>query len=304
MNVRFSVLAPIGVVEPPADFQSPGAVRELAAALERSGASACFVTDHPAPSHDWLHAHGHDAPDPFTGLAFIAAQTTRIMVHTHIVVLPYRNPFITAKAAATLQVLSGDRLILGVGAGYQKTEFDAVGADFSRRGDLTDEAIETLRLAWAGGKVVKRGREFDAIGNEPRPAPSPAPRIWVGGSSPRAIERAALLGDGWSPFFSAPTLSEANRSNGITSVAQLKEKIELIRELRAGAGRSDPYDVCIGPSYSPTERTRSAAERYLTDVGELAGVGVDWITANLAHPSRAEYLENLQWFSEDVIARA
>ena len=97
--------------------------------------AACRLTDHPVPDAHWLHntAGGHDALDPFAGLALFIPLTTRIKLMTNILVLPYRNPFIVAKAAATLQIFSGGRFILGVGVGYQKAEFDAVGVPFEQR---------------------------------------------------------------------------------------------------------------------------------------------------------------------------
>src|ERR1044071_2649064 len=109
-------------------FQSPESVKIIADALEKSRATAGHVTDHPAPDAHWLHNDpaGHDALDPFTELAFIAANTKRLKVETSVLVLPYRNPFIVAKAAATLHVLAGGRLILGVGVGYQRGEFEAM----------------------------------------------------------------------------------------------------------------------------------------------------------------------------------
>ena len=145
------------------------------------------MTDHPAPSSKWLHASGHDALDPFTAFAFVAAASTKLQLQTNILVLPYRNPFITAKAATTLQVLSEGRFILGVGSGYQEAEFEALGVDFHQRGKLTDEALETIREIWRGGSIVKKGMGFEAKGNEPRPAPNPPPKIWIGGSSDKAL---------------------------------------------------------------------------------------------------------------------
>src|SRR5215472_6828347 len=98
--MKFSAHIPLGVITP-GQFQTQEAVREMALALEKAGVDACHITDHPAPDTSWLHANGHDALDPFAALAFVAAATSRLMLHTHVVVLPYRNPFITAKAAAT-----------------------------------------------------------------------------------------------------------------------------------------------------------------------------------------------------------
>jgi probable F420-dependent oxidoreductase len=296
------MLIPVGDITP-GQYQSMAAIGEMTKALEAAGAYAAYVTDHPAPSAEWLHAHGHDALDPFTALAFVAAASTTLRVQTNIVVLPYRNPFVTAKAAATLQVLSGGRLILGVGAGYQKVEFDALGVDFHKRGAIMDEALEVMRAAWAGGAVVKQGHNYNAVGNEPRPAPEPQPLVWIGGGSEKAVQRAARWGDGWCPFFVAPNLSKVNRDSGIQSIPHLKEKIAELQGLRADLGKTAPFDISIGPQVSLKTQSRETADRYIEAVQALAEAGVTCVGAEVAHPSRAAYLENIQWFGEEVIAR-
>jgi probable F420-dependent oxidoreductase len=300
--MKFTVLIPVGDITP-GEYQSAAAIREMGAALEDARVDACYVTDHPAPSAAWLHANGHDALDPFSALAFVAASTTRLKLHTNIVVMPYRNPFLTAKAAATLQVLSGGRLILGVGAGYQKGEFDALGVDFHQRGALFDEALEIIRLAWGGGSVVKQGRNFNATGNEPRPVPQPQPPIWIGGGSSKAVERAARWGDGWCPFFAAPTMTKANQESGIQSVEQLGRKIAELRDLRAAQGRSGNFDVAIGARLKLQYGSRESAEQYLEAVAELAAVGVTWTMVEPPHPSRQAYIDNVRWLGEAVISR-
>jgi probable F420-dependent oxidoreductase len=261
------------------------------------------VTDHPAPDAAWLHANGHDALDPFTDLSFVAASTFKLMLHTNIVVMAYRNPFLTAKVAATLQILSGGRLILGTGAGYQKAEFEALGVDFHKRGALFDEALEVIRMAWAGGAVVKEGRNFNAVGNEPRPTPSPQPPIWIGGGSGKAVERAAKSGDGWSPFFAAPTMTAANQESGIHTVEQLGENISKLHEMRAALGKLGAFDVAIGARAKLDYQSKVSAAKYLAAVDDLAKVGVTWVMIEPPHPSRQAYIENVQWFGEEVIAR-
>jgi probable F420-dependent oxidoreductase len=261
------------------------------------------VTDHPAPDAAWLHAHGHDALDPFTALGFVAASSSRLRLHTNILVMAYRNPFLTAKAAATLQTLSGGRLILGVGAGYQKGEFEALGVDFHQRGKLFDEALEVIRMAWAGGPVVFAGTTFNAAGNEPRPTPDPAPPIWIGGGSDKAIERAARFSDGWSPFFVAPTMSKLNQESGIHTVEQLGGKIAKLHDLRAAMGNRAPIDIAIGPRPKLRYLEPGGADDYCEAIQELAEVGVTWSMVDPPHPSRQAYIENVQWFGEEVIKR-
>lgn len=304
--MKFSINIPIAQSNPPGEFQTPDAVREIAAALERSGAAAGNLTDHPAPSAEWLNSHytGHDTIDPFTGLAMIAAQTTALLLHTSVLILPYRNPFLTAKSAATLQVLSGGRLILGVGVGYQRAEFEALGVPFAERGALMDEALETIKLAWAGGRIVKQGAHFNAPANEIRPVPSPPPPIWVGGNSEKALERAARHGDGWAPFLTHLDRDDfEGDQSSINSVAQLGRMISRLKERREELGVSAELDIAVATRSIPKVNTPEEAEKYCAIVEDLRAVGVTWIFDILPAPGRAAYLENLAWFDEAVMAR-
>ena len=294
--MKFTAELPLGVVEPAGEFQSMAAVAEMAGALEAARIDACFITDHPAPDATLLRGgFGHDALDPFAGLAFVAAASTRLMLHTNIVVLGYRSPLVTAKGAATVQVLSGGRLILGVGVGYQKAEFDALGVDFRRRGALTDAALALIRQAWAG--------ELVAPGNEARPVPDPPPPIWVGGSSDKALDRAAKWGDGWCPFYATPGMSAINAQSGVQSDAHLRELIARLQDKRAALGRAGPFDIVLGPRMRIKEAKVETAERFLAALDGLKTAGVTWSTINFAHPSRAAYVELVQWFGEEVVAR-
>lgn len=301
--MKFTVALPLGDITP-GEFQTPEAVREIVTAMEVAGIDAGYLTDHPAPSATWLHAHGHDALDSLAAFGFVAAVSSRLKLHTSIVVAAYRNPFILAKSAATVQALSGGRLILGMGAGYQKEEFDALGVDFHRRGKLFDEALEVIRLAWAGGVVTYRGMGFEASGNEPRPVPDPSPTIWVGGGSDAAVERAARWGDGWSPFFSAPTMSKSNQASAVISIDHLAEKIDRIRSKRSQLGRNTPFDFVIGPRAKLDVAAKEGAEALIEDLYELAAVGVTWASIELPSRSRQQFLEAVQWFGEEVITQA
>lgn len=302
--MRFALLIPVAQVQPKGEFQSGEAVRQLAQALERAGVSGCFTSEHPAPSADWLRNDpaAHDALDPLTALAFAAAATTRLNVITNVLVLPYRNPFLTAKAAATLQVLSDDRLILGVGVGYQKAEFDALGVPFSERGALTDEALETIRLAWRGGAVVKQGTRFNAVGNEPRPIPSAPPPIWIGGASDKAVERAARWGDGWMPYFSVPTNDPIVKKSSVVSMEHFAEKAARLRRLREQSQRTGPFDLAVRPAVGIRTSSREDAEKFMEASRQLEAHGVNWIWTPIRAPSRAAYLETVAWFGDEVIA--
>lgn len=301
--MKFYCTIPIDQITPTGEFQTPEALRELAEAVERSKVSGICLSEHPAPSSHWLHNDptGHDAIDPFVGLALIGAYTKRIKLIASVIVLPYRNPFLTAKSAATVQVFSNDRLVLGIGTGYQKVEFEALGVSFKERGALTDEALETMSAAWAGGSVVKQGRHFNATGNEPRPAPSIAPEIWVGGGSQKAVERAARWGDGWMPFFEVPSDNPELHASAVHSMQDFHDKIARIMELRAEHGRTGRFEIATMTPYYPEGRTESDAERLRESLKVLAEAGVTWMNVNIHAHSRQHYYDELAWLSENII---
>jgi probable F420-dependent oxidoreductase len=303
--MKFSVGIPIDEINPPGEFQTGEALREMALAIERLGFDACFVTDHPAPEYDWLHgpASSHDALDPFSALSFVAAHTSRLKVHSGVVVLPYRNPFVVAKAATTLQVLSGNRFIMGVAPGFMRGEFEALGVDPKLRGKLTDEYLETIQMIWTGEPVIKKGLTFNAQKVHPRPAPAIKPPIWVGGGSEKAAERAGRFGDGWAPFFAYAGANAMLDESALASVEQYQERLARLHETRAKAGRSGPFDVIVAPRVKLEIGTREGADKFIVGIQQMAEIGVTWIPMRFKTHSRREYLDKIQWFGEEVIAR-
>jgi probable F420-dependent oxidoreductase len=304
--VRFSVQLPTDRVDRLEEFASGPAVAELARGSEAAGFDACFVTDHPCPGDRWLAAGGHHALDPFVALSFAAAATRRLRLQTHVLVLPYRNPFLVAKAAATLDVLSGGRLILGVAAGYLKSEFRALGADFEARNQVTDEAIQAIRAAWTGDGIELAGRGFEARGNRqrPRPAQQPHPPIWVGGNSRRAIRRAVELGDGWVPFPTRPDGERFVRTARLAGLADLRERLAYLREHARSVGRTRPLAVCFVPADLDMFRAGPFdAGRVREAAGELGELGVGWLTVSLGGETRRAVLAEVERFGAEVIAR-
>ena len=301
--MKFALNIPLVRIQPGIGEAAGNAVRKLVRALENAGLDACLTSEHPAPSADWLHNDptGHDCTDPLTAFAYVAACTSKLALFTNIIVLPYRKPYLLAKAASTLQILSGGRLMLGVGVGYQQEEFDALGVNYAERGALADEALETLRQIWAGGAVAKQGRHFNAPGNEARPVPSPAPPIWVGGGSDRALRRAAQYGDGWVPYFTVPTNDPAIRNSAVTDMAHFGEKVARLRELRAEMGKTGPFDLSVAPPFRPREMTKANAEKFLGEVAELEAHGVNWIWTALPAANPEQYCEFVAWFGEEVV---
>jgi probable F420-dependent oxidoreductase len=148
--------------------------------------------------------------DPAVCLAFVAAHTRRMRLATGIIILPQRNPLVLAKEIASLDVLSGGRAVLGIGAGYLQPEFRALGIPFERRGPRTDEYIDALRALWSLEKPAFAGKfvSFSGIDAHPRPVQKPGPPIVVGGTSPGALRRAVARGNGWYGFALDPAGTE------------------------------------------------------------------------------------------------
>jgi len=290
--VRFSVQLPTDRVALPAEFGSARAVAEMARAAEGAGFGSVYVTDHPIPGEAWLRSGGHHTLDPFVALSFAAAATERIRLQTHVLVLPYRNPFLVAKAAATLDALSGGRLTLGVSAGYLESEFAALGVPFADRNERTDEAISALRAAWSGECVALEGRGFRAEGNRALPVPvqKPGPPIWVGGNSRRAIRRAVELGDGWLPFPAPKRLASHVRTAALSSLDDLHAALSYAREHAVRIGRRAPLDVCFVPfGFELGVGDAAAAARLGEVLPSYRDAGVTWLAVGVKADTRADW---------------
>jgi probable F420-dependent oxidoreductase len=307
--VRFTIGLPTDRVEHAAEFLTADGVAACAAAAEDAGFDACFVTDHPAPDAKWLEGGGHHALDPFVALSFAAAATTSLRVQTHILVLPYRNPLLTAKAVLSLDVLSGGRVILGVASGYLKPEFAALGVDFDERNALTDEAIDVMRALWTDGELAYEGRHFRTRGTVMRPGPvqRPHPPVWVGGNSTRAIRRAVERGQGWVPFPNPAGTVLRVRTPELSTLEQLAQRMQVLRDHAAAVGRIEPIDVCFAPlSIRPmiSGRVEYDAAEVVDEVRRLEELGVTWCVAGApGATTRAEYTDAARRFADTVIAR-
>ena len=294
--MQISLGLPTHRLDAAAEFVGGDAVAEIARAAEAAGFAAVFVTDHPAPPADWIAGGGHHTLDPLVTLAWAAAVTTTLRVQTNLFVPAYRHPLLSAKLLASLDVLCGGRLIVGVGAGYLQGEFAAVGADFDRRNDVLDDAIRTMRAAWSGEPV-------DGVLSLPQPVQQPGPPIWIGGNSTRAIRRVVELGNGWVPMPSPHRAAKALRTPGLQSLDDLADRLAVLRELAAAAGRNDPIDVAFMPAgLDMFNRARPEPARVLDELHALAGLGVTWATVTLPGETRAELLTEIERFGASVVA--
>jgi probable F420-dependent oxidoreductase len=305
--VKFAITHPIiGHPYDPALVSGAG-IASVAAAAEAAGFHGYGFTDHPAPSQRWLEAGGHDALDPFVAMAFAAATTTSLRLVPNVVVLPYRNPFVVAKAGATLDLLSSGRFTLAVGAGYLKGEFAALGVDHAQRNELFNEALAAITAIWSGDDVTFEGQHFNARGitAHPRPVSDPHPPIWIGGNSGQARQRVADYGNGWCPFAAAPGVAQTSRTVVLDTHARL---IELIGDLHQRLEAADRDPATIDVTFSILTGRAAGDDAFDVDaqldgIAQLADAGVTWLQVPLPGDSLAHVIEAIQQYGELVIAQ-
>jgi probable F420-dependent oxidoreductase len=237
-------------------------------------------------------------------LSVAASSTRHLLLHTHVYVLGYRNPFLAAKSLASIDAVSGGRLIAGVAAGYLKPEFAALGASFDDRGDRLDATLELLPRIWSGEVVEEQGDNWSArsVVALPRPTSRPGPPLWVGGNSRRAMRRAVTLADGWSPFAAPAPLASATRTAPIDSLDALGLRLAELQAMSDEAGRAVPPTVCFTPfSLSGLLAEPDGPLHALADeVAQLAELGVGWITLEIPGGSRTAVLDRAARVAEAV----
>ncbi|HVM65656.1 MAG TPA: TIGR03619 family F420-dependent LLM class oxidoreductase [Acidimicrobiales bacterium] len=302
--MRASFGLPTHRVDVPA-LVTAAAIARLSAAAEDAGFDAVFVTEHPVPGDEWLATGGHHALDPFVALSFAAAATSRVRLLTNLVIPAYRNPFLLAKSVASLDHLSAGRVVLGIGAGYLRPEFDALGVDFDERNDLTDEAIGAMRAVWTGGSVERSGRHWRAVGNTalPRPAREGGPPIWIGGNSRRAMRRAVELADGWAPLMASARMSARVHTGAIGSVADVAARVREAAEHAASVGRTAPLEIAFNPTgiMALTDPPAVAGTRLVEHAAELADAGVTYLNAGTPGSTVEEIVAAIAWYGEHVL---
>jgi probable F420-dependent oxidoreductase len=274
---------------------------ELARAAEEAGWSGFAFTEHPAPGVRWLEAGGHQSLDPLVALSHVAAVTSRIRLLTYLTVLPYRNPMLLAKAAATVDIVSGGRLILGTGTGYSKGEFHALGVDFDERNALFDEALDVLPLHWSGEPFSYAGRHFNArdIIALPRPPQQPIP-IWIGGNSRLTLRRVAERAQGWLPLLGSKTLFATTR----TAEMSAEDLPEAIARLRADAWpRGADLDVTVSYDDPDVYAVDADFGHHRAALAELEAAGVTWVIIPGRGATKAEAVGFIERFGKEIAAR-
>lgn len=295
---------------------SPEALRTLAQRAEDLGFDSVWVSDHIVVprriesfypySADGVPTFQPEQPyyEPLSVLNFLAGCTQRLRLGTHVLILPYRNPVLTAKVLATLDVLSGGRVILGAGVGWMEEEFRALGLNsYAKRGAVTDEYIRLFKELWTKKEPEFQGEyyQISGAGFYPKPVQKPHPPIWIGGHTGPAIRRAAELGDGWMPIGLRPP--------AILEPEELAVKIARLRTLTRRAGRPEDAvapcfstDVAFERTSGPTRRMMSGRpEQIAADLRQYQDVGVQNFILNFRADSISGLKECMEQFSRQVM---
>lgn len=306
-SLRFQVTHPMVTRPYHPDFVTGNAVSRLARTAEAAGFDGYGFTDHPAPTQAWLDSGGHDALDPFVALGAVAMVTTHLRLIPNIVVLPYRNPFVVAKAGATLDALSGGRFTLAAGIGYMEGEYAALGVDHSERAALFEEALEVIDAVWTSDEVTYAGRHFraEAITAHPRPVAQPRPPIWIGGNSGAARRRVADGAEGWCPFPATRGLARyvgtAPFDGGDLLEAGIADLHRRLEERGRDPGSVDVSFSCAAGG-SPGEAAFDA-DAHIEGLERHAALGVTWIQVGVPGDSLDHAAETLARYGETVIDR-
>ena len=254
----------------------------------------------PTFPEDWL--------EQLTTMAWLAAVTTKARLVTSVMVVPHRNPVLTAKILATIDVLSGGRITIGCGAGWLREEFEAIGAPpFAERGKVTDEYIRIFRELWANDAPTFAGdyAEFANIAFAPKPVQKPGIPIWIGGESGAALSRAARLGDGWYPIGANPRFPLNTLEHYADAVTRLEQRAEAAGRAPEAIDRgyaaiwpdhAPPFDVEGGGRFLCTGAPADVAE----DIAGLGALGVRHLTLNLVRDSIDASLEAMTRFAQEI----
>jgi probable F420-dependent oxidoreductase len=281
-------------------------VLRVARAIEDADLDSVWVADHVVLPRDLASAYPYADAPPFapeegflealTSLAVVAGATERVMLGTSVLVLPQRETLMLAKVAATLDVLSGGRACLAVGAGWLEQEFDALGQRFAGRGKRMDEQIDALGRIWREGTVAYEGEQvrFDEVVCLPCPVPGDQAvgstrsdtgiPLWVGGTNPAALRRVARVGDGWHAL-------------GMHAES-LATGWETIRRHAADAGR-DPATISRSTSAVLPDDDETALRRLI----RTADVGIDHVVLDIRAPSADHVVTTIERFAERVLPR-
>jgi probable F420-dependent oxidoreductase len=272
----------------------------LAVRAEELGLDGVFVPDHILAKPATTQHYGGHWPDPFSLLAYLAGRTHRIRLGASVIVLPYRNALVAAKAAATVDQVSAGRFIFGIGVGWDEAEFVDLRLPFRERGRLSDDYVRAIKAAWAADVPEYHG-EYVTFGGatfSPRPAQRPHPPIWVGGApgaiSGPAVRRCATLGDAWHPL--------------ALSLSDIEKGYATLRDLASRAGRREPLglaprnllDLTDGPKGGSRGAFQGAVAEVASDIRRVAALGAGWMTFDLPRAGVPQMMRAMERLAGEV----
>jgi len=302
-GVKFTLEYPGDVAHADARFLEGSMLVRISREAQDHGFEALCLADHPAPSEKWFAAGGHDGFEPTVALAYAASATTSLMLMTNLYVLPFRNPYLAAKALTTLDILSGGRLVVGVGAGYLRSEFAALGVNFGERAKLFDQHIEALRRIWLSPTVPVVGDGFGGTGEMRLQAPvqKPHPPLWIGGNSRAAIRRVVAAGQGWCPAIGSGQMASSIRTTPILDLDDLRRAVKRLRTELLRAER-DPALISIQVEAPPVDVADSrSVQRFDERTGELAEIGVTHLCVHADARSVEAASDFIRGFGELIV---
>jgi len=280
---------------------TPEIIRRTAVRAEQLGYDSVWVSDHVVVPNAHVNRFGAGIYDPLITLAVAAGSTSRVQLGTTVLIVPYRNPVVTAKMVSSLDALSGGRVVLGIGAGWVAEESAMLGVPFAERGPMTDEYLAAMRELWTNPAPSFSGKytQFSELHFEPKPVQKPHPPIWVGGHARASLRRAAEIGAAWHPINRSMEelragcaelreLCEA-RSRAVLPAVTLRNDTFVLRP-----GQTAPAPV-HGGSVLAGEPAALAAQ-----IDELGTVGVEHLVLEFLAPDGEDLDEQMALFAQRV----
>jgi len=279
-------------------------IRRTAVRAEQLGYDSVWVSDHVVVPNANVERFGAAIYDPLITLAVAAGATSRVQLGTTVLIVPYRNPVVTAKMVSSLDALSGGRFVLGIGAGWLEEESTMLGVPFAERGPMTDEYLAAMRELWTSPSPSFAGRytQFSGLHFEPKPVQKPHPPIWIGGHGRASLRRAAEIGAAWHPI---------NRS-----AEEIRSARAELKQLSQARGRAQPPAVTLrndvfmlraGQTVPPPIHGGSViageAGAIADQLGELREAGVEHLVLEFLATDGADLDEQMTLFAERVRSR-